>query len=367
VRILPWPNAAKMAFTIRDDDISYFTSPQQLNILYGEAFEKGFKVSLSAIPMHAGSSDLNVPPDYRGKDLLYSIADNEDLVRFTQNPAVKDKIDIVQHGYSHKDMRKFDISQQNKEFAEMIWQGKLILEKTFNNKITVFVPPWEYLTKDNLAEISRIDMCLSMAPLKFLLLQKKIKNYGDLFKTLFFGATKRAIFDIEVLTVDGITNIGTLYNHAASIYENLGESQKSFRRFEKILDSVYSRNGCLAIGNHYWQYFYDWNEVVTNQPLKQYFDMMFKAVDSKKSVWKTSLSEIASWATDKKSISVIKNGNNVEIFSSRELHGLTLRLCADEKIIEAPSDAFIDELIDGECMDKIYNLKTNQKIIIKTR
>ena len=48
-RMPNWPDGKKMAFAIRDDDLSYFSSCNMLDRLYGNAWERGFKVSFSSI------------------------------------------------------------------------------------------------------------------------------------------------------------------------------------------------------------------------------------------------------------------------------------------------------------------------------
>ena len=91
----------KVPILIRDDDINYFTKPEMLESIYSNAWDEGFKVSLSTIPLQKGLNDLGVPPQYRQSGLLYSITDNPLLLKYLKNKIMEQSVEILQHGLSH--------------------------------------------------------------------------------------------------------------------------------------------------------------------------------------------------------------------------------------------------------------------------
>jgi hypothetical protein len=54
----------KMPILIRDDDdTNFFTRPDKLETIHSNAWEKGFKISLSIVPFQKGMEDICVPPE----------------------------------------------------------------------------------------------------------------------------------------------------------------------------------------------------------------------------------------------------------------------------------------------------------------
>src|SRR4030042_1240591 len=101
--IHPLPNAADASFSIRDDDISYFSEPEKLEIIYRQLWKNEFKVSFAVIPAQKGTNNLNVPPEFRNTDKYYVIDKNKNIINFLKLKINERKIDILQHGYSHTD------------------------------------------------------------------------------------------------------------------------------------------------------------------------------------------------------------------------------------------------------------------------
>ena len=99
----------------RDDDISYFTPVEWLQILYEPILDRRLPVALSVIPEiradvqvssaddRSGHSEQShfepfTPPPYRGKEAAFSIADHLGLLQFVEKYP---QIEILQHGLSH--------------------------------------------------------------------------------------------------------------------------------------------------------------------------------------------------------------------------------------------------------------------------
>ena len=133
-----------MLIAIRDDDLCYFTKPEQLEFVYGQYWDM-CPVTLSAIPFVDGrinSKDELVPYEYKGLPKQYPIGQNKTLINYLKEQVQKKRIGISMHGYTHfnesDDVPEFELNQ---DYSEKVNEGKSHLEKTFGFEITVFTPP----------------------------------------------------------------------------------------------------------------------------------------------------------------------------------------------------------------------------------
>lgn len=134
-----------MIFAIRDDDTSYFTTPDELENAYD--FIKDGCISLSVVPFGV---PVHIDHSPFGSELPfqeYDIAKNEQLVEYLRAKVAENRYEIMLHGYSHE--YKMVGSQWQ---AEMLWKtaqrlqeeiayGKEYLQKLLNCTIRVFVAP----------------------------------------------------------------------------------------------------------------------------------------------------------------------------------------------------------------------------------
>ena len=99
------------AVIIRDDDISFFTSPAQLERIYGRLWSAGLPVCLSLVPdccadtrvywSDGNPHDPGIPPAYRGRAQCYAVADNRELCAFLNELAGAGLVEICLHGFTH--------------------------------------------------------------------------------------------------------------------------------------------------------------------------------------------------------------------------------------------------------------------------
>jgi hypothetical protein len=138
-----------MKFAIRDDDISYFTSPKQLKKTYSKIWETA-PVSFAVTPFMHGSVCI-VPKKYRA-DKTYPIGKNAPLVRLLKDAVRKGKATIMLHGYSHKKdgYGEFDT---NEDMSEKVREGKEYLENIFDTRITCFVAPNNAFSKAGMTAV----------------------------------------------------------------------------------------------------------------------------------------------------------------------------------------------------------------------
>ena len=93
--------SGNLPILLRDDDTNFFTNTKMLESIYSEAWNEGFKVSLSVIPCQSGIDDPCAPPRERITGLSYSIADNPSLINYLKGKVLKGEVEILQHGFHH--------------------------------------------------------------------------------------------------------------------------------------------------------------------------------------------------------------------------------------------------------------------------
>lgn len=335
MKICPWPHGADVAFAIRDDDISYFTSPKKLERIYGSAWNMRFKVSFAVIPMHRGTNNPNLPPEFRNNGKYHPVNQNEELVKSLKMKISEGKIDILQHGYCHTERLslpalKFDLEKgslsnyggqkidlarysefygvSEKDVDSKVKEGKNILAETFGTPIKVFVSPQELLTKplwmalwkNNLNYCGGIDRnIITQVPLKHI-------NFYPLLK----AATRKALgFNSESIAGDitHITDIVTIpatYRHYWNKFMNDELAGYWFNHLKMVLENRRKRNSYFILLTHYWEYFYDWEDEITQERQHEYLNKILEYVDNNLNVWKCTVSELVDWIMERDNIMV---------------------------------------------------------------
>jgi hypothetical protein len=139
-----------MDFLIRDDDICFFTSPEELKNSWEWYLTDHFsKLNLAVIP-YVNPSEFGRPGDS-----ICPIGENAKLTGYLKQGIKKKKIEILLHGYSHASCDgRFEFeSRDRKELSEKIRAGKDYLEDLFHIKICAFVPPHNALSKEGLEAV----------------------------------------------------------------------------------------------------------------------------------------------------------------------------------------------------------------------
>lgn len=158
-----------MYFAIRDDDTSYFTSPDQIRNAY-----KGLEnipITLSVVPKATYKHGNSYPYGEGSFDVDYGlIGDNQELISFVRTMIKKDKFEVAMHGIKHEyikeknywipEMKAFKLNDSLEELKKQ----KEYLEYVFDQKITVFVAPSNAMSVDAHKAID----CLEMNTMGFL-------------------------------------------------------------------------------------------------------------------------------------------------------------------------------------------------------
>lgn len=202
-----------MKFAIRDDDINYFFSPDELDVYFGGVWEL-CPITAFVIPFVMGQWRENVAllesigPSNISADVVerilrdckpYSIADNKPLIAYMKERITDGKLTVGMHGMHHRnlddqvpDLRKnFAIGAEfytNRDLTESVRDAKAFLESLFDQSIEVFSPPQNALSDAGLKAVVRnnLSVCAYFPSLR------DIKGFAKKFG--FNGALKLAVF-----------------------------------------------------------------------------------------------------------------------------------------------------------------------------
>jgi len=143
---------------IRDDDINYFTSPDDISKIYGFLFEKGASLNFSIIPCINTSArsarealtddgfEPFLPEDVRGGDEDYPITLNQRLIRWLNELK---NIEFLMHGFTHRGTdEKFEFEAGGiKTIEAKIAKGMDIFNAAFKIRPRTFVAPEDKYSK----------------------------------------------------------------------------------------------------------------------------------------------------------------------------------------------------------------------------
>lgn len=157
-----------MKLIIRDDDLSHFANPNDLEGIYGGIWEK-CPISFAVIP-HVTTKGFETPLKVTKENNLFSIGKNRKLIVFLKKKIKEGKITIVQHGYSHRNYgKKFELERTDEEqIYKELKEGKEYLEKLFGIKINTLVAPHDRFSKSAINAAEKIGykyICRAFAPL----------------------------------------------------------------------------------------------------------------------------------------------------------------------------------------------------------
>lgn len=129
-----------MQFCIRDDDTSFFTSPEQLERAYGEVTRWG-PVSLAVVPFHRAGTSKGVPEKYRGRWSVHPLHENRELVAYLREATASGRFEVMLHGYYHDEPDGRWEFQTDHDLAHRVRHGREYLEDLIGSPIRMFVPP----------------------------------------------------------------------------------------------------------------------------------------------------------------------------------------------------------------------------------
>lgn len=143
-----------MEFCIRDDDTSYFTSPEELEGIYGEISLHG-PISLAVVPYHRAGTSKGVPEKFRRRGSIHPLHENRDLVAYLRTGISKGRFEVMLHGYHHDEPDELPEFTNRNDLLQRVSRGRKYLEDLFGTSVRVFVPPKNTIRAVGLRAIAR--------------------------------------------------------------------------------------------------------------------------------------------------------------------------------------------------------------------
>jgi predicted deacetylase len=142
-----------MYFCIRDDDTSFFTSPEELEHAYGSLSRSG-PISLAVIPFCRAGSSRGVPASYRNRQSIHPLHDNTPLVEYLRTGVRDGRFEIMLHGYHHDEPDGLPEFAGGRGLRRRVADGRRYLEQLLGARVTVFVPPHNAIGREGLRAIA---------------------------------------------------------------------------------------------------------------------------------------------------------------------------------------------------------------------
>jgi len=152
-----------MYFCIRDDDTSFFTTPEALENAYDGI--RGGPISLAVIPFCRAGTSAFVPEQFQKRWSVHPIHENAALVRHLRDGVTRGRYEIMLHGFHHDepDGYEFEKRRDDPKLGERVTRGRKYLEDLIGAPIRVFVPPSNALSRPALDAIRRSGLHLGGA------------------------------------------------------------------------------------------------------------------------------------------------------------------------------------------------------------
>jgi uncharacterized protein DUF2334 len=146
-------------FCIRDDDTSFFTSPDDLEAAYGDLTRRG-PVSLAVVPFHRAGPSKGVPEKYRGQWTVHALHENRALVEYLRQTTAQGRFEIMLHGYYHDEPDGRREFQHGDDLIGRVADGRKYLEDLLGTRIRMFVAPRNTIGHDGLRAITEAGLHL---------------------------------------------------------------------------------------------------------------------------------------------------------------------------------------------------------------
>ena len=143
-----------MKVALRDDDTCYFTSPSELERVYGDVWHR-VPVCLATVPFAVGYPRAGIPESEWHSGRRFPLGDNPELVAWLRQRIAERRVTVALHGYTHEDYPNGFEFQAAPDPDRRIAEGRAYLERVLETPVRVFVPPHNALSKRGLAAVSR--------------------------------------------------------------------------------------------------------------------------------------------------------------------------------------------------------------------
>jgi len=237
---------------IRDDDISYFTTPQELENVWGKWYGK-VDILLAITPFMVETKEYKIDGRefncHQLGDKEFDISDNQELISYIKELLAKKYITIGLHGYNHKYkiennnlIAEYDINDEKILYEKTI-KAKEHLEKLFDTKIDTFVPPDNAVSKEAIKILSNAGLTkvLRAFPIRYIDTKLSLNYIIFWIKRVYFKLKYKLVYSEAYFN-------GYLNEEASYLYkgQSLDVMLSEYKIFKKY-------NLPFTIATHYWE------------------------------------------------------------------------------------------------------------------
>jgi len=325
INILPWPRGKKSPVVIRDDDISFFTTPKMLVTLYRNAWEKSFVIDFGVIPLlstniHARPGmtknpklshlrfDPCVPRFARGVDSKRYIGENENLVNFLCKLRNERKCDLSLHGLSHK--REEFLTEDHEKIRSNFEVAVSLFREAFGFVPNVFVFPYWQFSQQAFSMVSNSGMNLLFYHPSSLF--RRILNRLGKVRT----AVKNNDSSMSLFPRNKMSICSPIYSYSTA--------DEAFQNSKKAFLQRYKKGEVFWLSNHFWEFYFDWEPKITQSAFVDALHMLLGYIE-KFDVWKCTTADLANWLLAYEQLHVRrKSKGQVSLESKAPIEGLAL-------------------------------------------
>jgi len=234
------------AILLRDDDINYFTSVENLEEVYSALWSRNnpVPVALAVVPFQTGCQSGAIPDHAEDSSELFPIGENEELVEYLRDRISEGSVSIMQHGFSHEDFANGFEFEACPNPAERLRRGRKHLEGVFNTEISTFVPPHDRLSRSATRAVANegLDILTSFGywPHRRPFTMRSANNF-----------LKLAAFRLkhgETLRYPGRLSFNDHFEHPSYSFDR----DVTDGMIKEGIDFTSRMNGTTCIGYHYW-------------------------------------------------------------------------------------------------------------------
>lgn len=363
IEILPWPRGKKSPVIIRDDDISFFTTPEMLMTLYRNAWKKGFAIDFGVIPLlstnvHARPGmtknpklshlkfDPCVPRFARGVDSRYDIGENQGLVRFLCELRNEGKCGLSLHGLSH--VREEFLSKDYEKVRSNFEAATSLFSESFGFVPSVFVFPYWQCSQEAFLMVSNSGMHLFFDRPRSLF-RRILNRLGKVRPTIKNNDSSMTFFPQNKISI-----CSPIYGYSTAD-EALQDSKKIFLQKHK-------KGEVFWLIHHFWEFFFDWEPTITQPSFLEALNMLLDHI-TKFDVWKCTTADLANWFIAYEQLHIRRKSKDEISFESKvPIEGLALNIKGRLSNNETTRN-FLKQIDNNKWI--VDDLPPNQKISIK--
>jgi hypothetical protein len=156
----------------------------------------------------------------------------------------------------------------------------------------------------------------------------------------------------DLASLGEVAILPATYRHYWSRYTDRDTAQESLSKFQVELQGRRAMQGYFILLTHLWEYFYDWENGITQGLQKEYLDRQLDMVAADPDVWICGLNELVDWTYRRNRVIVREKADRYLIDSERGISGLHVQ-CGNldhnvcQAVVREGSEGLVVDIFPG--------------------